>query len=87
MHYSGIVVMVRPSRVGDCQRELEKLPGVEVHYSEPESGRLVVVQETANAEQQERGLRRIQELPVVEAAAMVEHRIDTEDRDVVSFPQ
>jgi nitrate reductase NapAB chaperone NapD len=88
MHYSGIVVVTRPLRVGDCQRELERLPGVEVHYCEPQSGRLIVVQETASAEDQERGLRHIQGLPFVEAAALVEHRIDRgidmEDPDVES---
>jgi nitrate reductase NapAB chaperone NapD len=84
MHYSGIVVVAKPLRVGDCQRELENLPGVEVHYCEPESGRLVVVQETGSAEEQDRGLRRIQALPVVETAALVEHRIDNEDREDVS---
>ncbi len=79
MHYSGIVVLTEPLRVGDCQRRLEGLPGVEVHYCEPESGRLVVVQETASAEGQEEGLRSIQALPGVKAAALVEHRIDLED--------
>ncbi len=86
MHYSGIVVVTKPLRVGDCQRALEALPGVEVHYCQPERGRLVVVQETETVEEQELGLRRIQALPGVEAAALVEHRIDmgidTEDRDV-----
>lgn len=94
MHYSGIVVVAKPSRVGDCQRELEALPGVEVHYCQPETGRLVVVQETESAEEQERGLRHIQALPVVEAAALIEHRIDmgtdmgidAEDNDAESSP-
>ncbi len=88
MHYSGIVVVARALRVGDCQRELEALPGVEVHYCQPETGRLVVVQETESAEEQELGLRAIQALPDVEAAALVEHRIDMgidrEDNDVDS---
>jgi nitrate reductase NapAB chaperone NapD len=79
MHYSGIVVVTDPLRVGDCQRRLESLPGVEVHYCEPQSGRLVVVQETASAEDQERGLRSIQALPDVKVAALVEHRIDVDD--------
>jgi len=77
MHYSGIVVVAKRSRVEDCQRELESLPGVEVHYCVPESGRLVVVQETADAEGQELGLRRIQALPMVQLAALAEHRIDS----------
>lgn len=79
MHYSGILVVAKPLRVDDCQRALEGLPGVEVHYCVPESGRLIVVQETADVEGQELGLRRIQDLPMVELAALVEHRIDFEE--------
>ncbi len=78
MHYSGIVVVAKRLRVGDCQRELEALPGVEVHYCQPETGRLVVVQETESAEEQKRGFERIQALPAVEAAALVEYRIDAD---------
>ena len=65
MHYSGIIVVARPLAVDDCRRRLENMPGVEVHYCVPESGRLVVVQETADVESQEAGLRRIQALPEV----------------------
>lgn len=82
MHYSGILVVAKPLHVDDCRRALEDLPGIEVHYCVPESGRLVVVQETADVEGQELGLRRIQELPMVELAALVEHRIDYEDAAV-----
>lgn len=84
MHYSGIIVVARPLAVDDCRRRLENMPGVEVHYCVPESGRLVVVQETADVESQEAGLRRIQELPEVAMAALVEHRIDREGEAVDS---
>ena len=79
MHYSGIVVKADPRRVDDCRCALEQLPGVEVHYIEPESGRLVVVQETASAAAQAEGLRWIQGLPLVKVAALVEHRIEPDD--------
>jgi nitrate reductase NapAB chaperone NapD len=78
MHYSGILVVAKLQRVQMCRLSLESLPGVEVHYVAPETGHLVVVLETAGVEGQERGLRRIQELPEVELAALVEHRIDDE---------
>ena len=78
MHYSGILVVAKPLRVEACRQALESLPGVEVHYSAPLLGRLVVVLETADVAGQERGLRRIQDLPEVELAALVEHRIDDE---------
>ncbi len=76
MHYSGILVVTAPFEIHATASRLEALPGVEVHFSYPEHGRLVVVQETASARAQEEGLRRIQALPGVRLAALVEHRID-----------
>jgi len=76
MHYSGILVVVEPSRMSDAAAALESLPGVEVHYRDRERGRLIVVQETTTAEEQQEGLRRIQALPPVWMAALVEHRIE-----------
>ncbi len=78
MHYSGILVLVDPLDVGRSMGELAELPGVEVHYCQPESGRIIVVQETETVAAQEEGLRSIQALPRVKMAALVEHRVDNE---------
>lgn len=75
-HVSGILVYVRPGALARCRADLEALPGVEVHHFDEAGGRLVAVQETATAEEQEEGLRRIQRLAGVRLAALVEHRID-----------
>ena len=58
--------------------EIDALSGFEVHYCQPESGRLIVVQETTTGDEQQQGLRRLQALPRVKLAALVEHRIDRE---------
>ena len=76
MHVSGILVVTEPQELEACALEIEALPGFEVHYRYPDLGRMVVVQETDTAKQQEDGLRRIQTLPSVVMAALVEHRID-----------
>lgn len=76
MHYSGILVTARTSEVRETIRDLEELPGVSVHFCYPESGRLIAVQETDSAGEQQTGLRRIQGLPGVLLAAVVEHRIE-----------
>lgn len=76
MHYSGILVVVAPTEVERAAETLEALPGVEVHYLYPDSGRIIAVQETDSAEGQQDGLRRIQELEGVRMAALVEHRIE-----------
>ena len=75
-HYSGLLVTARSSSPERCRADLEGLPGVEVHFVYPDSGRLIAVQEGATAKAQEEGLRRIQALPSVRVAALVEHRID-----------
>ena len=75
-HYSGILVTTDPVTLDRCRRDLEALPGVEVHFCYPDSGRLIAVQETATAREQEEGLRRIQKLPSVKLAALVEHRVE-----------
>jgi nitrate reductase NapAB chaperone NapD len=62
--------------MADCIADLESLPGVEVHFSYPESGRIILVQETETIEAQGEGFRRIQALPRVRMAALVEHRVD-----------
>ena len=82
MHYSGILVVVAPDDVDRTAETLDSLPGIEVHYLYPDSGRIIVVQETATAQEQEDGLRRIQNLAEVRMAALVEHRIDQESEGV-----
>jgi nitrate reductase NapAB chaperone NapD len=76
MHYSGILVVVAPEDVDRAAQSVASLPGVEVHYLYPDSGRLIAVQESETADQQQDGLRRIQDLAGVQMAALVEHRID-----------
>lgn len=76
MHLSGILVTTKPGRFERCRAELDAMPGVEVHHCDPPSGRMIAVIESATVDEQIEGLRRIQELPEVEFAALVEHRVD-----------
>jgi nitrate reductase NapAB chaperone NapD len=58
------------------------LPGIEVHYQCPESGRLVVIQEAADDEAEMAGLQRIKALAGVAAAEMVYHYVHNDvDKD------
>jgi nitrate reductase NapAB chaperone NapD len=82
MHYSGIVIVSSPARFEESLRGLEALDGLEVHASDPKSGRIVAVQETASLEEQQAALRRIQALPHVTLAAPVYHYVDREDATV-----
>jgi len=81
-HYSGLLVTARAGELERCRAELERQPGVEVHFVYPDSGRVIAVQEGSTASAQEEGLRRIQALPSVRVAALVEHRIDDESEAI-----
>lgn len=78
MHYSGVLVVVPRSQIDEMTSRIQSLPGTEVRYSYPESGRLIVVQETETVEEQQEGLRRLKALPGVVMAEAVYHHVDTE---------
>ncbi len=78
MHTSGILVLSHPADVTSCVDALESLPGVEVHHVEEDTGRMIVVLETASLEEQENGLRKIQQLEKVLTAALVNYRFNPE---------
>lgn len=73
MNLSSIVVVVPPDRVAAALVNLAHLPGVEVHYAEAQTGRIVLIQEAASVETEQDGLRRIQSLPHVIQAEMAYH--------------
>ena len=76
MNISGILVIVPPDQVEDVAVKLNGLPGVEVHHIEPETGRLVVVQEAETVDQEVAALCRIKALSGVMLAEMVYHVFD-----------
>lgn len=73
MNLSGILVVVSPERFDDCIADLGTLPGVEVHNTDPATGRLIVVQEAADVDAEIAGLLAIKARPHVRAADMVYH--------------
>ncbi len=73
MNLSGILVVTRPQRLEALVSTLNALPGVAVHHSDPQTGRIVVVQEADSVDAEVAGLRRIQSLPGVALAEMVYH--------------
>jgi nitrate reductase NapD len=77
-HYSGVLVVVPPDHLDECRRTLDELPGVEVHHCHAESGRIVIVHESASLEEQEERLLQIRALPRVMLAELVYHYLDKE---------
>jgi periplasmic nitrate reductase NapD len=78
MNLSGILVVVQPKQTASMTATLNLLPGVEVRQQEPETGRLILVQEAPDVEAEMEGLRRIQALPGVALAEMVYHYFEEE---------
>lgn len=80
MHFSAIVVQCARNRLTACVRELDALPGVEVHHSDALSGRIIAVQESDTLQEQKEGFEHIQSLPSVLMAQLVCHYRETEAR-------
>lgn len=70
-HYSGIIVVTRPERLGACEGAIRQSGLAEIHYDDPRSGRIIAVLETETLEEQTVALRRVRELPDVLLAELV----------------
>ncbi len=79
MNLSGILVLVPPKKTQSTIDLLRTLPGLQVHHQDPQTGRVVVVQEAESTGAEIDGLKRIQALPNVRSAAMVYHYFEDED--------
>jgi nitrate reductase NapD len=65
---------------------LEQLEGVDVHYSDPDSGRIVVTQEAETIAAEVEGLKRIKALPRVILAEMVYHCFENDSELMEGMP-
>lgn len=75
-HYAGILVTALPGRFDEAVADLAALAAVTLHQRDPDSGRCVVVLETADRRGQEQLFRQIQGLGAVRSADLVYHLID-----------
>lgn len=76
MNLSGILVVAAPGRFDDVLAALRTLAGVEVHQTDVNTGRIVVVQEAPSIDAETDGFTRIKALPGVVDVALVYHRLD-----------
>lgn len=76
MNLSSILIFTTPDSLPTLQTKLCALPGIEVHYQCHDSGRLIVIQESADDDAEMDGLRRIKALSQVLAAEMIYHYVD-----------
>lgn len=73
MNLSGIAVSVSPRNYDETVTRLEELSGVEVHYQDPASARIVLVQEAESVDAEVAGLKQIKAIPGVVVAELVYH--------------
>jgi periplasmic nitrate reductase NapD len=73
INISSLLVLVPPGQLQATMQRLAGLAGVEVHYSDPATGRIVATMEASTVDDQQDGLRHIQALPHVIQAEMAFH--------------
>jgi nitrate reductase NapD len=86
MNISGILVVVPPDRYEEALAALGALDGVEVHHTDPATGRIVVTQEGETVGDEVAGLRRIKALPCVTLAEMVYHHFEDSTEVLEGLP-
>jgi len=82
MNVSGILVVTPVEHMQATIDRLNGLEGVEVHHTDPSTGRIIVTQEGDRVEEEVEGLKRIQALPHILLAEMTHHHLE-EDREIL----
>lgn len=85
MNVSGIVVTAARGRMQEVSAAVAALPGIDVHYHDPGSGRIVVTQEAPDVGAEVEGLRRIKAVPGVIYAEMVYHGFEDDPRSAAEW--
>lgn len=85
MQYSGVLIMAADAKLPSVAEEVDRVPGVHVQFTYPESGRIIAVLETETVKEQQQTLRTVQGLPNVVLAELVYHRLD--DGGSVDVPE
>lgn len=74
MFYSGLVVTCAPEHLSAVQAELQSLPGVEIHQTDSETGRMVIVLEEESIDAETDSFAQIRKLENVVDVSLVVHR-------------
>ena len=70
---SGLCITARPENLVEIEELLDRRPGLEVHARDPETGKLVAVQECATIAEHRQKLEEVQAIPGVLTADLVMH--------------
>lgn len=86
MNLSGILVIAKPEWVPQVVSDLAAQDGLEVHQTDPVSGRIIVVQEAADIHAEIEGVKRIKAMPHVVMADMVYHYFAEDEQAYDAMP-
>jgi nitrate reductase NapD len=86
MNVSGILIVVPLDKMQETINTLNTLPGVDVHHTDPASGRLVATIEAETIQLEVDALKRIKALPHIILAEMVHHHFLEDDDLINSIP-
>ena len=76
MNYSALLVSAAPGRFSEMLRALNALEGAEVHHTDEETGRCIVVIEAPDLEAEMEKFKAISELTPVINTALVAHQFE-----------
>jgi nitrate reductase NapD len=76
MNLSGVLVIVPPEHLNEVVADLAALQGVDVHHTDPASGRVVVTLEGETVGDEVELLKRVKALAHVALAEMVYHHFE-----------
>ena len=82
MNISGILVLSSLEHIAEVCEQLRNLPGIEIHYVDEDTGRIVITQEEDTISAEVDGLKRIRSLPHIVLAEMSSHYFE-EDRELI----
>ena len=83
MNISGILIVTTPEHTANVSEHLQRLTGIDVHYVDAATGRIVITQEADSISAEVDSLKRIRALPHIILAEMSCHYFE-EDRELVS---
>lgn len=86
MNVSGIVVQALPVHLDKVIKSLNAIEGVEVHYSDQASGRIIATLEGGDIRAEVDLLKIIKTLPHVAYAEMVYHRFEEDEAVYETIP-
>ncbi len=82
MNISGILVISSLEHIAEVCEQLKNLPGIEIHYVDEDTGRIVITQEAETISAEVDGLKRIRSLSHIVLAEMSTHYFE-EDRELI----